>query len=58
MAITNINLSHLLKQLEANMRVANIQMDMLARSVDNLKGSWLAITETHKNFQRETKEKC
>ena len=53
---SNINLTHLLKQLEANMRVANIQMDMLVRSVDNLKGSWLAINETHKNFQREMKE--
>lgn len=58
MAVSTINLSHLLKQLEANMRVANIQMDMLARVVDNLKGSWLAVAETHKNFQRETENEC
>ena len=43
--------TYLLKRLENDMQAVHMQMEVLKIVFDNLKGSWLAISLTHKAFR-------
>ena len=47
---------HLLKRLEEEMIILSNLMSQAQIVASNLKGTWIAIDQTHKNWKRDTEE--
>lgn len=49
--------TYLFQRLETDMQAVHTQMQVFAIVVENLKGSWLAISLAHKAFKLHTEDK-
>lgn len=57
--MANLNIStsqHLLKRLEDDMSKLNNLMSQVLIVSSNLEGTWIAISQTHKNWKSDTED--
>ncbi|OJW54587.1 MAG: hypothetical protein BGO67_10600 [Alphaproteobacteria bacterium 41-28] len=57
MSESNLSSSeHLLKRLDADIRMVHTQLEFLKIAFKNLQGSWVAVNQAYKIFKIETEE--